>query len=217
MKKFLLNLFFPKSCLGCNYPATYLCQDCLALINISDRFFLEKEYLSRLYFATDYENFIVKKFINNFKYKPFAKDLAETLASLIIIYLQNLENPEKFLKNKQDFILAPIPLFKNRLKWRGFNQSEEIAKHLAKFLSLPMDVNVLARIKNTAPQLNLPQDQRKENVKNAFACHNSEIIKNKIVLLIDDVSTTGSTLNEAAKTLKQSGARAIWGLVVAKG
>lgn len=217
MKKILLNLLFPKSCLGCNREGSYLCPDCLALIDISDRFFLGNEYLSRLYFATDYENFIVKKLVGNFKYKPFAKDLAKTLSSLIIIYLENLENKPQFFENKQDFILVPIPLFKKRLKWRGFNQAEEIAKHLSEFLSLTLNANVLSRVKNTVPQLNLPQDQRKENVKNAFVCKNSEIIKNKIVLLIDDVHTTGNTMNEAAKVLKQSGAHSVWAIVVAKG
>ena len=217
MKKLLLELFFPKSCLNCSCKGSYICQDCLALIDISNKVLYPANHLSRLYFAADYENFIIKNLIQKFKYKPFAKDLAKTFAFLIITYLQNLENPVQFLEVKQDFILIPIPLFKKRLKWRGFNQAQEIARHLSEFLRIPFNVNILFRVKNTAPQLNLPQHKRKENVKNAFICQNPGIIKNKIVLLIDDVHTTGSTMNESAKTLKIAGAQHIWGIVIAKG
>jgi len=113
MKEFLLDLFFPKFCLGCQKEGTYLCQDCQALIDISDRVFRGAKELSALYFATDYENFLIKRLITNFKYKPFAKDLAKTLTSLIIIYFQNLESPPKFLEKKRRNSKAIIEVFRN--------------------------------------------------------------------------------------------------------
>lgn len=216
MKKILLDLFFPKFCLNCNCKGSYICQDCLALIDISSRVLYPANYLSRLYFAADYENFIIKNLIRKFKYKPFVKDLAKTLALFIIIYLQNLENPAQFFQANQDFILASIPLFKKRLKWRGFNQAEEIAKQLSLFLNLPFNNNILLKIRKTRLQTDLAQNERKQNIKNAFVCQNKELIKNKNIILVDDVYTTGSTMNEAAKTLKQSGAKKIWGIVVAR-
>lgn len=217
MKNFFLRLLFPKFCLGCQKQGIYLCQDCEALIDIVNSVSKEFTNLSCLYWAADYENFIVKKIIQNFKYKPFVKDLAKTLALLIIIYFQNLEKSVEFLKRKEDFLLVPIPLSRKRLKWRGFNQAEEIAKQLSGFLEIPMSCNTLIKTKNTMPQLNLPQEARKENVKGAFSCEKPEIIKHKKILLIDDVFTTGSTLEEAARILKGAGARDVQGIVVARG
>lgn len=217
MKRFLLDLFFPKFCLGCQKEDSYLCQDCQALIDISDRVFRQNKELSRLYFATDYENFIIKNLIQKFKYKPFAKELSETLVSLIIIYFQNLEKLPEFLEKKEGFILIPIPLFKNRVRWRGFNQAEEIAKKLSKFSKIPLFCNVLIKTRKTLPQLNLPQQIRKENVEGVFSCQRPDIIREKKILLVDDIFTTGSTMEEAASVLKRAGAKNVWGIVVARG
>ena len=217
MKRFLLNLFFPKFCFGCQKQGIYLCQDCQALIDFSPNMLFKSGSLSRIYWSADYENFIVKKLIQNFKYKPFAKDLAYTLNYLIIIYLQSLEKPPEFLNQKQEFILIPIPLSKKRLKWRGFNQAELIAKQLSEFLKIPLYSQSLIKTRDTALQFNLPQQARKKNVQNAFSCVKPEIVKNKIVLLIDDVYTTGATMEQSAKALKQAGAKYVWGIVVARG
>lgn len=217
MKNFLLNIFFPKFCLGCQKEGTYLCQDCQALIDISSKIFYQNKELSRLYFATDYKNFVVKRLIQKFKYEPFAKSLSQALVSLIIIYFQNLENPVEFLTQPNGFILTPVPLSKKRLRWRGFNQTKEIAHELSQWLKIPVFSDVLSKSKDTIPQLTLPQEARKENVRGAFFCKEPGVIKNKIVLLVDDVFTTGATMEETAKTLKQAGAKDIWGIVVARG
>jgi len=216
MKDFLLKLFFPRFCLGCQKEGTYLCQDCLSLIDISNRFLKIDKNLSRLYFSTDYENFIVKKLIKNFKYKPFAKDLSKTLIFLIIIYFQNLEKKPQFLEKKEEFILIPLPLHKKRLRWRGFNQAELIAKGLSDFLKIPLFSDVLIKNKKTLPQAKLPKEKRQKNVRGAFFCKKPKIIKDKRILLVDDVFTTGATMKEAARVLKKAGAKSVWGIVVAK-
>lgn len=218
MKKFFLELLFPKSCLNCAKPGTYLCQDCLSLIDIPENIFLSSKILSAVFIASDYNNFIIKKLIHQFKYQPFAKNLSETLASLIILYFNNFKKPPQFYTgpNKQEFLLIPIPLSPNRLKWRGFNQAKEIAKHLSKFLKIPLASNVLIKTKETLNQTDLLKEQRKQNIKNTFVCQNKEIIKNKNIILVDDVFTTGATMEEAAKILKQSGAQKIYGIAVAK-
>ena len=214
MKNLFLEILFPKSCLGCNKPGTYLCQDCLSLIDISEKINRDVEILSGIFCACDYENFLVKKLIQKFKYKPFAKNLSKTLAYLIILHFKNLQLQEFFTGQ---FLIIPIPLSKKRLKWRGFNQAQEIAKHISEFLELPVINNVLIKTKQTLAQTDLPKQQRKQNLKIAFTCENPEIIKNKNILLIDDVFTTGATMIEAGKTLKSAGANRIYGIAVAKG
>jgi ComF family protein len=119
-------------------------------------------------------------------------------------------------KNFSDFILIPIPLEKKKLKWRGFNQSEEIGKKLAENLKIPIFSNVLFKIKETRPQVELSEKERRENIRGCFLVKNKDLIKNKKILLLDDVFTTGSTMEEAAKTLKEAGAKEIVGIVLAR-
>ena len=213
VKKFLLDLFFPKFCFGCQKEGSYLCPDCLSVLEISS---IHQKYstknLADLYFALPYQNPLVKKLIQKFKYKPFIKELAENLAFLIITHLQLLDNKPNFT----NFILIPIPLNEKRLKWRGFNQAEEISKELSKFLKLPLISDCLLRVKNSYPQVELTAEARKENVKDIFFCQNKKEILGKKILLVDDVYTTGATMEEAARVLKKSGAKEVLGIVVVR-
>jgi ComF family protein len=97
-----------------------------------------------------------------------------------------------------------VPLNPVRLKERGYNQSALIAQQLSNITRIPFSVHLLKRLRNTPSQTKLSREQRKENVKGAFAVQGN--VEGKRVLLIDDVITTGSTLNECAKVLKQNGA-----------
>lgn len=219
VKKFILDLLFPKFCFLCKREGSYLCRDCLATFEISGFHQKHKtQYLSDLYYPSNYQNHFIKKLIQNFKYEPFIKELAQPLSSLIIEHFQLMENQPNF----KDFILVPIPLDKKRLKWRGFNQAEEIAKELSKFFKIPLFNNILIKIKGTLPQVDLSEKERRENVKNNFLVKNKNLIQNKKILLIDDVYTTGSTMEECARVLKQPtedgcpGAKEIIGIVVAR-
>ena len=180
--------------------------------------------LTDLYFALPYQNILAKKLIRRFKYEPFIKELAETLVLLIITHFQLLDNKP----NLANFILIPIPLNEKRRRWRGFNQAEEIGKELSKFLparlasqgeaggKLPLVSDCLLRVKNNYPQVELSEKERKENVKDIFFCQNKKEIFGKKILLVDDVYTTGATMEEAAWVLKKSGAKEVWGIVVAR-
>jgi len=180
--------------------------------------------LTDLYFALPYQNILIKKLIRRFKYEPFIKELAETLSLLIITHFQLLDNKP----NLANFILIPIPLNEKRRRWRGFNQAEEIGKELSKFLparlasqgeaggKLPLVSNCLLRVKNNYPQVELSEKERKENVKDIFFCQNKKEIFGKKILLVDDVYTTGATMEESARILKESGAKEVWGIVVAR-
>jgi len=117
--------------------------------------------------------------------------------------------------NSSDLIIA-VPLSLARLAERGFNQSLEIARALAHFWKLPLATNVCLRVKHTQTQASLPMNQRRVNMRNAFAIQNSQLIIGKRILLVDDVMTTGHTLNELAHCLKRHGATHVTNVVVAR-
>ncbi len=232
IKEFVLDIFFPKFCINCSKEESYLCQDCFSLIDISERqycpfcfqsrvvldgktcgFCRRSKKLTGLYSAVSYNNFIVKKMINQFKYEPYIKELSKPLSSLIIVHLINLNKT----LNLFDFVLVPIPLHKKKLKQRGFNQAEEIAKELSENLKLPAFNDILIKTKRTPSQVELEKEEREKNIKNVFLCRKPELVKNKKILLVDDIFTTGSTMEECALTLKRAGAKEIWGIVVARG
>lgn len=193
-----------------------MCNDCIALIAFARESVNPQKSLSSVYFAVDYKELLVKNLIQKLKYEPFAKELAQPLALLIITYFKNLEKQPFFLRPEKNFCMIPIPLSLKRLKWRGFNQSEEIAKILAGYFEMPFLQDALIRIKNTRPQIELPKEEREENIKGAFACPLPEKIKGRRIILFDDVYTTGATMREAAKTLKTNGTKQIVGLTVAR-
>jgi len=232
IKEFLLDLLFPKFCLNCNKEGSWLCQDCFSLIDIFKRQYCpfcpepkivlngktcnscrKSKKLSGLYCAVSYDNFIVKKLINQFKYEPYIKELSKPLVLLIMTHFINLNNLPDF----KEFILIPVPLHKKKLKQRGYNQAKEIGKEFSKNLKTPIFNNVLIKIKQTPAQVQLKKEQREKNIKGVFACQKPELVKNRKILLIDDIFTTGSTMEECARVLKTAGAKQVWGVVVARG
>lgn len=232
IKKFILDLLFPQFCLGCQKEGEILCAECFEKIPFYSGFLCpvcgkrdweprkhiacaDKTFLKTLIVATAYDG-IVRKIIHAYKYKSI-QSLTEPLSQLLIKTM-GTGLPNRFF----GFSIIPIPLHPARLKQRGFNQAELIAKKLGEFYKIPVINNALIRVKNTLPQVEVGEkEKRKENIKNAFACLPAEALakagfREKKILLIDDVSSTGATLEEAARVLKNSGAKEIWGIVVAK-
>jgi ComF family protein len=111
-------------------------------------------------------------------------------------------------------LILPVPLAPQRLAERGFNQAVEIARPLARCLALPLETRHLQRHIDTAPQAGLPWKERAKNIRHAFACGID--LTGKSILVIDDVMTTGATLNELAGTLKACGAARVENLVLAR-
>lgn len=224
IKCLLLDIIFPKFCFNCQKEGSYLCQDCQSLLEISG---FHRNYpfqnLIDLYFAVDYKNPLIKKIIQRFKYEPLVKELGKPLSFLIITHFQLMDNKPDFYPapklgaGSADFVLIPVPLHKKRLKWRGFNQAEELSKELAGFFRIPLISNCLIKIKKTFPQITLSDQARKENIKGAFLIKDGKLIKNKNILLVDDVYTTGSTMEECARILKLAGAKKIIGITIARG
>lgn len=233
---FLLELFFPSFCLGCRKEGTFLCADCKATLEISEHSYClcgknplrlpfgeaggkcykcRDKKLSGLYSALPYEErALAKKLIRQFKYEPRVKSLAGDLASIMAEHLLITgKNTEKIWQNS---VLIPVPLEKSKMKERGYNQSEELAKKLSETIKTPLACGILVKIKKTESQMELSKEEREKNLKGAFLVKNPSKIKGKKVFLIDDVYTTGSTMEECARILRKSGAKEAWGIAIAR-
>lgn len=215
--EFLLGLFFPISCLGCGADDQFVCSSCLQKIklrrfNESWEKLVYDDYLDRVFIASWYEQELVQKMIVNAKYKG-QKDLLKILSSLVADFARETD---LFSYLGKDIVLLPLPLHPRRLRERGYNQSFLLAKGISDCFSLPLDVGLLKRRRYTKHQTDLSQEKRKENLRGAFSINKKIKILPRRVLLVDDVVTTGASLNEAAKVLKQAGVEKVYALVIAK-
>ena len=215
MKKFILDLLFPISCLECNQEGKFICSACFEKIPL-----IKNQPVKNLIITSHYNHPLIKKAVHRYKY-DFVKKLAKPLGHLMVKKLnqQNIKNP----------ILIPIPLHLKRLRWRGFNQADLLARQISKELNIPIINNLLIQTKHTLPQMKIKNaKKRKQNIKHAFALNSRNVLKNDVLgtrtsfsgrsfILIDDISTTGATLKECAKVLKPLKPKKIYGLVIAKG
>jgi len=160
-------------------------------------------HFTRSFAALDY-TFPVDKLIQAYKYQHQLA-LARLFGTLLDAVVQHQAHPD---------LLLPMPLHPTRLRERGFNQAHEIAKRLGKTLCLPVTPSLAHRTINTASQAKLDWDARKKNMKGAFACDTP--LNGQHIALVDDVMTSGATLDELSKTLKQAGAGEISIWVVAR-
>lgn len=150
---------------------------------------------------------LMRQAVHQLKYKnlrALAKPLAKLLNDFLVI------NP---LPGE---VLVPVPLHPRRLRERGHNQSHLLAEELSSLINLPVIDDCLIRKRHTPPQARTATvEERRSNIANAFTCVNDRL-QDKQVLLIDDVSTSGATLDACAKTLKAAGAVSVWGFVLAR-
>lgn len=150
----------------------------------------------------------IRDLIHSFKYDRHTH-LRHPLALLA------LEGANSFMEHHPQLII-PVPLHVSRLRQRGFNQATLIGKTMSKMLALPMLPDAIVRTRPTEPQINLSAAERRVNVQGAFAVKKSDWIAGKRVLLLDDVMTTGSTMDECSKVLKKAGATAVFAGTVAR-
>lgn len=231
----LLNIFFPRRCVVCGrygvlsyYKTTsYLCRDCFSGIEkveylrcpycgLNSPFgrthngCLRKFGLDGLITTVEYRG-VVRKIVKEYKYR-FITDLAPFLAEFILRRMFLEKGLVDFLKEEK-FLVTCVPLFGQREKWRGYNQSEILGRILAKRLGLEFSLPLL-RMRKTTPQVDLDYKKRYLNVKGVFSLK-SLLVKERNILLVDDVWTTGATMKNCAMVLKRGGAGAVWGLVIA--
>lgn len=152
------------------------------------------------------KNFYFDKSISCIEYTDFSKKIVFGLKysnkTYMSKYIANIMKEKLDIESiKFDYILF-VPLHKKRLKKRGFNQSQKIAKYLSKVIEIPV-VDAIGRKKNTKRLYNLSKEERKKELKNVFIIKDiKQNLKNKNILLIDDIFTTGTTVNEISKILK---------------
>lgn len=212
----ILNLIFPTSCLSCGKKGSDLCAECL-----NDCPEAERECAEWIFPLFDYRNKTVKNAIALLKYKG-RKRLASVFADVIYgRMLEELSDMET-MENFRDAILIPIPLSSKRKRERGFNQAELICRELIKIndlrdsVDIKFEKNILIKPKETEHQARIEdRSKRLKNIIGSFAVKNGELIKNKNIILIDDVTTTGATLHEAKKMLGQASARKVIAFTIA--
>lgn len=233
LKMAALDILFPLTCLKCGEETYWLCPDCLNQIKlldfqlcpccekyISEKGFLcpdckktRKSFLDSLVVAVSYENPEIKKLVHFLKYR-FILNASGPLSKLLT---RSLVKSDSLLPD----LIVPVPLHPRRLRWRGFNQSQLLAENISADLAPPLEFEVLdslARTKNKMPQMEIKKYRdRLESVKGIFSLKNNpEIIKNKKILLVDDIATTGATLQECAKILKENGAKKVFAVVISR-
>ncbi len=141
---------------------------------------------------------VMKEAIKLFKYKGKI-GISRGLTEIMRIYLDRC----RFSLPELDLVI-PVPLHRRKLKERGFNQAEILAKFIAPYLNLPLVKGSLIRVRFTGSQTHLKRKERLTNVKGAFKIKKRGVLKGKKILLVDDVYTTGITLNEASKEIKRA-------------
>ena len=210
----MLELIYPSVCGICEkIEKEYLCEECkeklkkYCINEIEDCKEKKRVYYDYKIKILRYENIVREKIIEyKFNEKTY---LYNTMEKLIL----NDEKICSFLK-KYDIII-PVPMYKKRKQSRGYNQTELISKKLAKDLKIESSNKVLRKVIDTKKQSTLTKKERIKNVENAFNVVNSESIENKNVILLDDIFTTGSTLNECSRMLKLAGTKEIAILTIA--
>lgn len=166
--------------------------------------------LSGLLVAADYQVESVQKLIWHLKYSS-VRDIGAILAMVLTDFFVS----QNLLDYFGDAAVIPVPLHKKRLRRRGFNQAAVLAEDFAKRAGLQY-LPILNRLKNTKSQIDLEKADRLQNVKGLFAALPSPSLGERKIILVDDVATTGATLNECAKALQTQQVKEIWGLVVAR-
>jgi ComF family protein len=151
----------------------------------------------------------LRKIIHLLKYKQ--KFAIERILALLLDDYQNIDI--NFCS--YDFFI-PVPLHRSRLRQRGFNQAVVLGNVLRRKHNMPLQRLAMQRIVATLPQVRLQGKERMENVRNAFKIRDAALVQNKSILLLDDVYTTGATMNECARALRDAGALRVDGFVVAR-
>lgn len=142
------------------------------------------------------------------------RQLAPTLARIIVEHLLLARNNAEELWHNS--IIIPVPMEITKMKKRGYNQAAELAQHLGLFVQTPFAQDVLMKIKKTPDQKKLSKEERQKNLAGAFIIKNNASIAGKKVFLVDDVYTTGSTMEACATVLLGSGATQVWGIAFAR-
>lgn len=200
----ILNLIYPQVCGICGkLNSKSLCNKCKIKLQKEYQFQTDnygedvsENFVEHNYFFK-YENLIRSQILAlKFQEKPY-------IYKTIAYFLKNMEKSFENLKKYDIMIIVPIS--KQRKRDRGYNQSELVAKEISKIIKVPIQQKILYKVKNTVPQSSLNKKQREENAKGVYEVKNVSKLNNKKILIIDDIYTTGNTVNECANMLIKNG------------
>lgn len=214
----LIRLVYPAKCMVCDMilnedTSMYLCEPCKKNLPLYPRGFkksIQMPYVDGTFAAFYYKNG-VETAIHNMKFKNHPK-LAQTMGRLLCEELLKQESLPNF-----DYIV-PVPMHQKKKRQRGYNQAELVAKEVGRILGKEVRTDILMKTQYTKPQVLLKREERLRNLESAFTVNDNTTIKNtqnKHILLVDDVLTTGTTINTCARILKENGFLFIYALVIA--
>ena len=226
----VLTLLYPSRCPVCDRPVwppgERICLSCLkSLKPINDPFCEKcgKKVNAGIRFCTDCGK-VKHAFVRSrgaFEYGPLSKamyrykylgrrEYADIFADLTYSQLAD------YIHGVRPDIIAAVPVSKKKLLKRGYNQAAEVAKRLAGLSGIPFESGALCRVRDTSPMKLLSPSERQKNLKNAFT-GGQNVVKSKRILLVDDIYTTGSTMDECSRALLEAGAESVYGLSIASG
>lgn len=223
----ILDIIFPKRCVSCKKFGSFFCIKCQSkLINPFDicpvckvgsvygktHTKCKNKYTLDGFSAGFVYRDPLRKAIHKYKYKPYIEELTPIFTDLLVSKINKNRGVMNLINSKPAIVPIPLHWYKKHL--RGFNQTELIAKKLARLLDLTFS-DILQRTKYTKPQSELSKKDRQKNVENIFSVKPNIIVPNNVILF-DDVWTTGSTLKNAAKTLKKEGVKDVWAMTLAR-
>lgn len=224
LRRAALDVLFPQFCVNCGKAGAYFCNSCLQSMPYLEPPLCPQcgrpQALGELCWVchnwhTDIDGIrapfrfegIIRIAVHELKYRNL-RAISDKLAEMMSEYLKDNSLPCD--------VLIPVPLHDRRLRERGYNQSVLLAKELGKILGLPVDENSLVRDKFILPQARTASvDERRRNVTGVFS-YRGNGVQGKSVLLIDDVATSGATMDACASVLKSAGAATVWGLALAR-
>ena len=212
---YILDFFLPRFCPGCKKKLSVdekaVCYDCLSSIQVADdkrlQIEFDKDFKSAKIITDFYSKYI-------FQADTFLQNIIHALKynrqfRLGIFLGQKLGEGIKN-RNWQVDLVVPVPIHHLRKAERGYNQSDYIAKGLSKLLNVPFSTSLISRSRHTQSQTGLDKNERAINVSNAFKVKNVKKVRGKNILLVDDVCTTGATLQECGIVLRKAGASKIY-------
>lgn len=233
----ILDLVYPRVCLGCkkkirgkNHPASTVCASCWSMIkkntppfchfcgrnlarngytkHVCPNCIKRQLHFDRAFSPCIYDG-VIRELIHDFKYRG-KEYLGEILAEPMIDFIKDFDFPLDIID-----CIIPVPLCATRLREREFNQAQILAKYLAREFKKELNTRCLLRTRMAKPQVELAEEERLNNLNGCFQVRAKSDLRNKNILLVDDVLTTGATASEASLTLKRAGAGIVFVLTLA--
>lgn len=226
--RYTLDFLFPLSCVVCSKEGKFICEGCEpALPRLSQPYCrvcanpgtrgicrwcfdspLELDGIRAPYLFEG----PVREAVYSLKYRG-VRAAAPELGRLLARYLDTHPFGSR-TTGPRAHLIVPTPMHPKRMKDRGYNQAELLAKSLSKESGIPLDTSPLARVRHSGPQVGESREQRRANVDDSFRCDPD--MTGRAIIVVDDVATTGSTLSACASALKDAGASEVWGLALAR-